>query len=145
MSSLISEEMRLLARSRADRLCEYCLTHEDDCLFTLQIDHIISAKHGGAAELENLALACIFCNRQKGSDVGTMLAGRCFTRFFNPRLDSWSEHFRFAGAVIEPITAIGEATTRILRFNDQERVAEREELIAQGRFPTLQAMARMKA
>jgi 5-methylcytosine-specific restriction endonuclease McrA len=53
--------------------------------FTLQIDHIISVKHGGAATLENLAVACIFCNRQKGSDVSTILAGGKFTRFFNPR------------------------------------------------------------
>ena len=144
MSSAISEPLRLLVRSRADRLCEYCLIHEDDCLFILQIDHIISVKHGGGARLENLALACIFCNRQKGSDVGTILAGGSFSRFFNPRTDSWSAHFRLAGAVIEPTTAVGEATVRILRFNDPERVAEREELVAQGRYPALQALARMR-
>ena len=88
MSSLISEELRRLVRSRADRLCEYCLTHEDDCLFIFQIDHIISVKHGGTAGLENLARACIFCNRQKGSDVGTILADGKFSRFFNPRTES---------------------------------------------------------
>jgi hypothetical protein len=143
MSSPISDEWRLLARSRADHLCEYCLTHEDDCLFTLQIDHIISVKHGGAATLENLAVACIFCNRHKDSDVGAIMADGGLTRFFNPRTDSWAEHFRLVGGLIEPITAIGEGTARILRFNDLERVAEREELIAQGRYPTLQALARM--
>jgi len=144
MSSLISDPLRLLVRSRADSLCEYCLIHEDDCLFILQVDHIISVKHGGAAELDNLALACIFCNRQKGSDVGTMLASRNFVRFLNPRIDSWSAHFRLAGAMIEPLTAVGEATARILRFNDSERAAEREELIAQGRYPALPALARMR-
>jgi hypothetical protein len=125
-------------------LCEYCLIHEDDCLFILQIDHIISVKHGGATTLENLALACIFCNRQKGSDVGTIVAGGGFTRFFNPRTDSWAAHFRLAGAVIEPLTSMGEATARILRFNDAERVTEREELVAQGRYPALPALARMR-
>ena len=144
MSSLISDPLRLLVRSRADSLCEYCLIHEDDCLFILQVDHIISVKHGGAAGLENLALACIFCNRQKGSDVGTILADGSFTRFFNPRTDSWAAHFRLAGALIEPLTAVGEATARILRFNDEERVAEREEWIAQGRYPALSALARMR-
>jgi hypothetical protein len=144
MSSLISERLRLRVRSRADGLCEYCLTHEDDCFFALQVDHIISVKHGGAAVLENLALACIFCNRQKGSDVGTILADGSFTRFFNPRTDSWAAHFRLASALIEPLTAVGEATARILRFNDAERVAEREELIAQGRYPALPALARMR-
>ena len=144
MSSLISDALRLLVRSRADDLCEYCLTHEDDCLFNLQIDHIISVKHGGDAGLDNLALACIFCNRQKGADVGTIVAGSGFTRFFNPRTDSWAAHFRLSGALIEPLTPVGEATARILRFNEAERVAEREELVAQGRYPALQAMARMR-
>ena len=144
MSSLISDEWRLLARSRSDRLCEYCLTHEDDCLFILQIDHIISVKHGGATALENLSMACIFCNRHKGSDVGTITADGSFVRFFHPRSDSWAGHFRLAGGIIEPMTSIGEGTARILRFNDPERVAERQELIAQGRYPTLQALARMR-
>ena len=145
MSNLISEASRLLAKTRADRLCEYCLTREDDCLFALQIDHIISVKHGGSAVLENLAVACIFCNRQKGSDVGTILADGQFTRFFNPRTDSWAEHFRLAGAAIKPMTPIGDGTARILRYNDPERIAEREELIAHGRYPALQALARMRA
>src|ERR1700683_5700763 len=99
MSSLISDELRLLARSRADRLCEYCLTHEDDCLFTLQIDHIISVKHGGTAALENLAVACIFCNRHKGSDIGALMADGRLSRFFNPRADSCAEHFRLVGGL----------------------------------------------
>jgi hypothetical protein len=94
--------------------------------------------------LENLALACIFCNRQKGSDVGTILADGSFSRFFNPRTDSWAAHFRLAGAVIEPLTPVGEATARILRFNDAERVGERDELIARGRYPALPALARMR-
>jgi hypothetical protein len=143
MSSLINDEWRLLVRSRADCLCEYCLTHEDDCLFTLQIDHIISVKHGGLTELENLALACIFCNRQKGSDVGTVLADGQFIRFFNPRTDSWADHFRLAGAMLEPMTAVGEGTARILRCNEAERMIERAELIARGRYPTLHALAWM--
>jgi hypothetical protein len=143
MSSLVSDELRHLVRSRADRLCEYCLTHEDDCLFTHQIDHIISVKHGGVAEFDNLALACIFCNRQKGSDVGTILADGSFTRFYNPRADSWAEHFRLTNASIEPMTPIGEGTARILRFNGSERLAERQELIAQGLYPSLMALARM--
>jgi len=34
-----------------------------------QIDHIIARQHGGKAELENLALSCIHCNRFKGPNV----------------------------------------------------------------------------
>ena len=89
-------------------------------------------------------MACIFCNRPKGSDVGTILAKGSFTRFYYPRADSWAEHFLFVRAKIEPISEIDEATARILRFNHPERVAEREELVAHGRYPSLQAMTRMR-
>ncbi len=42
---------------------------------------------------ENLAYACPFCNRSKGSDIGSIVAGtRSLCRFFNPRRDHW-EHF----------------------------------------------------
>jgi hypothetical protein len=144
MSGFVSEEVREFVRFRAERLCEYCLLHEDDSLFTHRIDHIISIKHGGLAVAENLSLACIVCNRHKGSDVGTILATGAFTRFNNPRLDSWPDHFRLEGGVIEAVTAIGDGTARILKFNAPERIMEREELAARGRYPSLQALARMR-
>ena len=31
-----------------------------------QIDHIIARQHGGTADEQNLALACIHCNRFRG-------------------------------------------------------------------------------
>jgi 5-methylcytosine-specific restriction endonuclease McrA len=76
MSSLIHEELRRMVARRADQLCEYCLLHEDDGLLDFQVDHIISRKHGGAAELGNLAFACPFCNRQKGSDTNSGSSGK---------------------------------------------------------------------
>ena len=144
MSNLVSEDLRVLVRSRAERLCEYCLMHEDDCLFSHQVDHIISLKHAGATESENLALASIICNRHKGSDVGTILSSGIFTRFFNPRTDCWSDHFRFEADAIDPLTLIGEATACIFKFNDSERIIERAELAARGRYPTLEALGRMR-
>ncbi len=45
-------------------LCEYCLIHEDDTFFGCEVDHIISQKHGGPTEPENLAYACLPCNVQ---------------------------------------------------------------------------------
>ncbi len=38
------------------------------------------------------------------------------------------------GAVIEPLTQIGEVTARVLKINLDKRVAERKLLIAIGRF-----------
>jgi 5-methylcytosine-specific restriction endonuclease McrA len=35
----------------------------------IQIDHIIARQHGSRTELDNLALACVHCNRFKGPNV----------------------------------------------------------------------------
>jgi HNH endonuclease len=145
MSSYVSEELRRLVASRAERLCEYCLIREDDTFFGCEVDHIISLKHSGPTEAINLAYACSFCNRNKGSDIGSLSAGTGdLVRFFNPRIDSWSEHFRSDGGLIEPLTNIGEATARILKFNEIERVLERQTLIAIGRYPSKPASVRMR-
>ncbi|MFN6515494.1 MAG: HNH endonuclease [Nostoc sp. CreGUA01] len=56
---------------RAAHLCEYCLYPEVDSL-SFQVDHIISVKHGGATTEDNLCYACIFCNLQKGTDLGSI-------------------------------------------------------------------------
>jgi 5-methylcytosine-specific restriction endonuclease McrA len=66
----ISAELQRLVVSRADGICEYCLIAEEDTFYGCAIDHIISEKHGGPTHEDNLALACVFCNQAKGSDVG---------------------------------------------------------------------------
>jgi hypothetical protein len=53
---------------------------------------------------------------------------------FNPRKDRWSDHFRLAGAIIEPLTAEGEVTARLLKLNLDKRIAERRLLMAAGRY-----------
>src|ERR1700686_87332 len=123
MSSYVSDELRRLVANRAERLGEYCLIHEDDTFFGCEVDHIVSLKHSGPTEAINLAHACSFCNRHKGSDIASVsgVTGE-LVRFFNPRTDQWSEHFRLEGSLIESLTSIGEATARILKFNDGERV-----------------------
>ena len=128
-------------RERAAGLCEYCLIQEDDTFFGCQVDHIISEKHGGGTELSNLALACAFCNRNKGTDLGSVVSGTGqLTRFFNPRDDRWSDHFRIDGPLIVPSTAIGEVTVKILGFNSKERVLERRALVEVHRYPSEAAL-----
>ena len=73
MSNRISSETRRIVTSRANYVCEYCLIAEEDSYFRFQIEYIISRKHGGNSELENLALACVFCNRYKGSDIASLI------------------------------------------------------------------------
>jgi hypothetical protein len=140
MSSHVSASLRRVVESRAQGLCEYCLVHETDTYLGCQVDHVVSEKHGGATEPGNLAYACTCCNRAKGADLGSISASGAFTRFFNPRIDCWGEHFSLRGATIEPKTLIGEVTSRILGFNQPERIAERESLQRIGRYPPPQAL-----
>ncbi len=132
----IPTEIRRDVRERANLICEYCLLSEADSYFAHQIEHIISLKHGGSSNIENLALACVFCNRNKGSDLGSVIpSSNLLIRFFNPRTDIWAKHFRLEGSLIEPLTDIGVVTARIFKFNIDDRVLEREILIRTSRFP----------
>lgn len=54
---------------------------------------------------------------------------------FNPRQQEWPQHFRLHGLVIEPLTAEGRATARLLRLNIDKRVMERRALMLVGRYP----------
>ena len=144
MSSYVSDDLRELVAAGAGRLCEYCLIHKEDTFFQCQVDHIVSVKHGGQTEAENLAYACAICNRNKGSDVGSvLLPSRKFTRFFNPRADTWARHFKLEGAIIKPLTNIGKVTAQILDFNSEDRLLERRTLISIGRYPADMAKERM--
>lgn len=144
MSSYINTALRQLVATRAEHLCEYCLIHEDDAFFGCEVDHIISEKHGGQTEAENLAFACAFCNRSKGSDVGSLIAATgVFVRFFKPRTDLWAEHFVLDGVTFVALSDVGEVTVRILGFNNSERLFERQMLQVIGRYPSVAAAASM--
>jgi hypothetical protein len=145
MADHISAELRRLVEDRAGHVCEYCLIHADDVYVGLQMDHVISEKHGGATAMENLALACATCNRQKGSDIGSLdRATGQFVRLFNPRTDRWSDHFRLVGVRIEWKTPVGEATVRVLKLNDSLRIEERETLKQNGKYPSPAASERIR-
>jgi hypothetical protein len=130
--------------SRAELLCEYCLIHESDTYLGCQVDHIISEKHGGPTGPANLAFACAWCNRAKGSDIASLTARtKRLVRLFNPRTDRWSDHFQLVGSWIEWHTAVGEVTVRLLQLNDLHRLQEREALRATGRYPRPAAARRI--
>ena len=139
MARWISAELRQTIADRPKQLCEYCLIAEADTFYGCHVDHIISLKHGGSSEPDNLAYACALCNRAKGTDVGSIASSGELTRFFSPRSDRWTDHFRLEGATIHPLTPIGEVTARIFGFNDSARLHEREELIRFGIYPRLVA------
>jgi hypothetical protein len=126
MRYYISELLKLFVAKRAQYRCEYYHLQELDAYFKHQIEHIISRKHGGETIEENLAYACADCNSNKGTDLSTVfLPDFTLIRLFNPRRDDWDEHFYEEDSVIYAKTKVGEATIKVLKINDVDRIIER--------------------
>lgn len=137
----LSKKDREFVKERAKNICEYCLLHQEDAFFRFHIDHIISLKHGGSHSRDNFCLACLYCNTNKGSNIGTILQpGDKFLPLFHPRKQIWTQHFRIQEAEVLPLTDIGRATAKVLEFNHPDRIAERKILIRIGRYPTEEAL-----
>jgi len=134
---MIPAALRRAIWERADRRREYCLVHDDDGLLPHEPDHIVARQHHGPTRSENLALACFECNRFKGTNLSSVdpESGEV-TLLFHPRNDRWEEHFRLEGAKIVPLTGKGRATARLLQLNSDARLADRDSLILQRRYPT---------
>lgn len=136
MGDRIGAGLRRQIARRAGQRCEYCLIREEDTFFGCEVDHVVSRKHGGTTTLDNLAYACFFCNRKKGSDIGSVIPSTgLFVRLFNPRIDVWMAHFAIDSERLKPLSEIGEATARLLDFNGTDRVLERRSLLVAGRYP----------
>ena len=115
---------------RAKGRCEYCLLPSNIAFFPHEVDHVIAEKHGGVTEANNLAFACWRCNRHKGSDLSSLdPETKHLTPLFNPRTQSWTEHFAFQGERIIGLTPEGRATIKLLQLNSEERIAERRLLV----------------
>jgi hypothetical protein len=54
---------------------------------------------------------------------------------FNPRTQSWAEHFRWAGQRVVPLTSTGRATVNALAINRPLIIGIRQEESARGRHP----------
>jgi glutaredoxin len=131
----VPAQVRQLVIERANGRCEYCRYPQEAAMLGFEMEHIIAEKHGGATEMQNMALACPYCNRAKGTDLGSIdRETGLLTAFFNPRTQQWSEHFRLEGTEIVPLTAEGRVTVVILQFNDPARVKERARLIGTDVF-----------
>ena len=119
-------------RERANDSCEYCQLPFALHPAPFQLDHIIAKQHGGVSGLDNLALACIHCNRYKGPNLaGIDPETGTLTRLFHPRTDDWNVHFQWNGSEILPLSPIGRVTVLVLFVNDPELVWLRSTLAAE--------------
>jgi len=68
----IPAALREAVRSRAGDCCEYCGVPDLGTFLGHEPDHIIATQHGGKTTLNNLALACLQCNRCKGPNIASV-------------------------------------------------------------------------
>lgn len=134
----LSDALKTEVRARAKSLCEYCHTDETWQYVPFTIDHVVPVSLGGSSTSENLALACFHCNRRKGSTIqATDPQTRQDAVLFNPRTETWQDHFIWARDRLEivPLTATGRATLRALDLNRERVKRIREADVAVGRHP----------
>lgn len=121
---------------RAGNRCEYCGLAQAGQEAAFHIDHVVPRAADGPTEATNLALACVSCSlrkwaRQTAADPET----GADTQIYSPRAHLWAEHFRWDGAVVEPLTPTGRATVAALALNRPLVVAIRLEERERGRHP----------
>jgi hypothetical protein len=131
MPTKLETDVRRRARDR----CEYCGLPEVARTMKHVLDHVIAVQHHGPTSLENLALACIHCNRHKGPNLsGVDPDSGSIEILFNPRRDLWQEHFGWDGALLVGLSPRGRATIDVLKINRPARVATRRGLMNAGKF-----------
>jgi len=89
-------------------------------------------------EEENLWLACSLCNDHKSDRITALdaVSGE-IVRLLNPRLQVWSEHFRWTEGSdrIVGLTPTGRATVAALNLNRPSLVKARQAWVAVGWHP----------
>jgi HNH endonuclease len=91
-------------------------------------EHIVPASRGGSKSESNAALSCRACNLHKAAHLtGADSESTDEVRLFNPREDSWAEHFQLDpkfGAILG-VTSIGRGTVARLQMNSEAQIAAR--------------------
>ncbi|NJL91914.1 MAG: HNH endonuclease [Coleofasciculaceae cyanobacterium SM2_1_6] len=136
----LSEIIKSQVRERANGLCEYCHAIEKWQFVQFTIDHILPISQGGTDELDNLALACFHCNRQKYTKTSAFDPETGIeTALFNPRCDRWQDHFVWSNDKLQlvGISSIGRATVNALGCNRDRLISIRSADIAIDRHPPI--------
>ena len=134
----VPKALRARVTAQAHHRCGYCLTTELLIGAPMEIEHILPTALGGQTEESNLWLACSLCNEYKGIRVVAPdpLTDE-FVPLFNPRQQSWSEHFAWNQDFEQIVgrTAIGRATVVTLRLNRPLLVRSRRIWVVAGLHP----------
>ena len=118
--------------------CEYCHAPEQVFNFAFEVDHILPRSRDGDKSPNNLALACESCNLHKSNSVASVdLPLGQLARLFNPRRDSWNQHFELDGesGELHGLTPIGRSTIYRLKMNSAFQLRARRHWVALGLYP----------
>lgn len=117
---MLSKSIKNQVFTRADFLCEYCLSSMDFTHQSFEIEHILPLSKNGTDNIDNLACACGGCNAHKHNKISAKdpLTNK-ITNLFNPRTMVWSEHFSWSDNFLEIIalTDVGRVTIKTLQLN----------------------------
>ena len=123
---------------QAQRRCGYFLTSETLIGMPMEFEHLIPKVARGATVEANLWLSCRRCNGFKGTqtEANDLQLGEQIA-LFNPREQSWKEHFAWNedGTEIIGQTACGRATVVALKMNNPEIVVARRRWVSVGWWP----------
>ena len=130
----MDDAIRQFVCDRAGNRCEYCLLPQQHAVVVrFHIEHIRARQHGGDDTPTNLALACPHCNRFKGPNLTSFdPETNILVPLFNPRTQSWHEHFALDDVMVVGLTPIGRATVRLLHMNAEDRLKVRTVLKERG-------------
>jgi hypothetical protein len=136
--SYVSKELRRKVAEAARHRCGYCLTSELVVGSEMDVEHIIPEAAGGPTEEANLWLSCSKCNDHKSikTQATDPETGETIP-LFNPRQQSWKEHFQWsqAGDLIIGKTSTGRATIEALQLNRSLLVLSRRVWVRAGLHP----------
>lgn len=134
----IPSRLRKLIRAQGQYRCGYCRSAETVTGISLEIEHLIPEAAGGASDEKNLWLACVTCNKIKSAQTHGRdpVSGRR-VRLFNPRTQSWKEHFAWSADGTEIIgkTSCGRATIIALQLNRLQLVIARRHWVTADLHP----------
>jgi hypothetical protein len=106
---------------RANGICEYCLVPERVSALDFQRKSRLFLRVLQPLQRERCRVG--FADHRSGRET------------LSSPTRPLDDHFQINGSMIVPITEVAEATARLLRFNDDDRVLERTLLQAAGDYP----------
>jgi len=140
MAELPAELLTRLQRQAGNR-CGYCRTSPLITGQPLTVEHIIPVARGGLSDEQNLWLSCRRCNEYKGTQINaTDTDTGQQVSLFNPRQQSWREHFAWSGdgTRIIGLTPCGRVTVLALKLNNDDIVSARRLWVSVGWHPPVE-------